>query len=244
MKKFIYYVICICLAGITFTNASNAEEADPFTVDTSLALYSDYMFRGFALYEGTSIQPSITGNYNTDYGTLSANLWMHVSAESGSDESKFTELDETLKYSYSFDDFTFALGHVWYTYPDKDDEFTHTAEFFGVIALNETPLNPVLSVYHDYKEYDTQYYELGFSHIFEDCFEGSSTTVTSFVAFGFGSNAEKVYADNGLEQITFGTAMSVPVGSLSLAPSVNYTAKVDDNTVNKFWFGTAINYSF
>lgn len=244
MKKIISIAFWMCVTGFAFANVSVAEESKAFTVDTSLGLYSDYTFRGFTLYEGTSIQPSITGNYNTDIGTFSANLWMHVSAESGSDDSKFTELDETLEYSREFEDFTVALGHVWYTYPDKDDPFSHTAEFFGVIALNETPLNPVLSVYHDYREFDTQYYELGFSHSFEDCFEGSSATVAPFVAFGFGSNTEKVYADDGLEQVTFGTAMNVPIGSLSLAPTINYTAKVDDNTVNKFWFGTALNYSF
>ena len=232
------------LLGTGLQAPAIAEETKAWSVDTSAAFYSEYMFRGFKLSDHTSIQPSITGNYETDLGTFSGNLWMHIPAESGSADTKFTELDETIKYSYAFDDVTVAAGHVWYTYPDSDDDIASTAEFFASLAVNSPLLNPVLSVYHDYQEFDTQYYELGLSHNFEECFEGSAATVAPFVAFGFGSNTEKVYADNGLEQVTFGASMSIPLGSLSFIPSVNYTAQVDDNTVNQFWFGSSLNYSF
>lgn len=229
-------------ALILVATSAVAEEQKMWSVDSSAAFYSDYMFRGFRLYDGLSLQPSVTGNLKSDYGTLSANLWMHVSGDSGSDKSKFTELDETIRYTYSIDPVTFTLGNVWYTYPDKDDDIKDSAEVFASAAL-ALPLNPVFSVYHDYDLYDAQYYELGLSHTFSELL-GNGATLSPFVAFGFGSNAEKVYKDDGLEQVTFGSTMTIPVGALSVVPSVNYTAKVDDATVNQLWLGTSLNYSF
>ena len=37
---------------------ARAEEESPFSASASVAFNSDYMFRGFNLYDGMSIQPS------------------------------------------------------------------------------------------------------------------------------------------------------------------------------------------
>ena len=158
-------------------------------------------------------------------------------------DSKFTEMDETIKYTYTLEPVTFSVGNIWYTYPDNTPGIPTTAEVFGSVSVS-APLNPTLSFYHDYREYDAQYYELGFSQTFSNICTGSEATITPFAAFGFGSNSEGVYTRDGLEQVTIGTSLSVPVGPVALVPTFNYSFKVDDSTVNQFWFGTAVNYTF
>ena len=225
-------------------------ESKPWSVNAATAVFSDYMFRGFNLYDGTSIQPSVGAKYDTGMGTVGGSLWMHLSGEGDRQEEKFTELDETLTYSVAFGPATVQVGNVWYTYPDDTDAIKDSAEVFGVLSVDDSEFNsvftltPTLSVYHDYREYDAQYYELGISHPLTPKWLGEGFNVTPFAAFGFASNAEKVYNDNGLVQITWGLSSTVPLGIFSLTPSVNYTHKIDDATVNELWFGTTLAVSF
>lgn len=232
------------------TTCVQAEESKPWSVSAATALYSDYMFRGFDLYDGTSIQPNLGAKYDTGFGTIGGSLWMHLSGEGDRQDEKFTELDETLTYTINVGAATLQLGNAWYTYPDDSDEIVDTAEVFGVVSIDDSSFNtlfsltPTLSVYHDYREFDAQYYELNFSHTVEPEWLGEGFNATPFVAFGFASNAEKVYDNNGLVQITWGVSSTVPLGELSLIPSVNYTHKVDDATVNELWFGTSLAVEF
>jgi len=234
------------------TGAVKEEVADKaWSVDLSTAFLSDYMFRGFNLYDGASIQPSVTASYDTGYGEVSANLWMHLSAEGDRQAEKFTELDETISWAYTFDPVTIKLGHVWYNYPDDSDAIDDSAEFFVNLVLDDSsfndffPLTPTFSFYHEYRITDAQYYELVFSHLFEPEFMGKGFNITPFVNIGFASNAEKVYDDEqGLVQVIYGISSSVPLGDVLLIPSLNYTSSVDDAATNEFWFGSSVNYSF
>lgn len=233
------------LSAFLFTVGAFAEEAASkrWTVDTSAALYNVYMFRGQKLFDAQSLQPSLTGNYDTGMGIVSGNLWMHLSGSNDNDPERFTELDETIKYSNTFGDFGFAVGNVWYTYPDSSDDIDSSKEVFASLSHNSF-FTPTLSFYHDYDLYDTNYFELGFSHAFEEIAQGSDATLTPFAAFGFASNAEKIYEDDGLEFVNVGATLTAPIGAASIAPTINYSFKVDDNTINQLWFGVAINYSF
>lgn len=234
------------LSSIFLLNSPlQAEEQSPaFTVDTSAAIFNSYMFRGFRLYDGTSIQPSITAGYDTGWGVLSGNLWMHLTGDSDAVASeRFTELDETIKFEKEIGSFVFAVGNAWYTYSDYSDgtNIPDSAEVFGSIVYDSI-LSPTFSYYHDWREYDSDYFEIGFSHEFSEL-DSSETTLIPFVAFGLGANGEKVYADNGLEQITTGFSLNMGVGDVSIAPNVNYSFKIDDNTVNQLWFGITAGYS-
>lgn len=239
----------LCCVGI----AQAEEPAKAWSVDTSVGLYSDYMFRGFDLYRGAAIQPSAGVNYDTGYGKLTGSLWMHISGDGDTaDATAFTEIDETLSYSYDFKPVTFKVGNVWYTYPDGTDEIKDTPEVFTSVVLDDSEYNPwftlspSFSFYHDWREFHAQYYELGLSHqCTPEEWLGKGFNATPFVAFGFASNAEKVYdKESGLVQITYGISSTIPFGDLSLVPSVNYTHGTDKLTVDRFWFGGSLNYSF
>lgn len=195
------------------------------------------------MYDGASIQPSLTGNYDSGYGTLSANLWMHLTGDSGNQAERFTELDQAIKYSNEIGPVTFSVGNFWYSYSDYGDgsDIADTSEVVGSILL-DAPLSPVFTYYRDYRELDADYYEIGLSHEFSGL-DSNDTTLVPFVAFGFASNAEKVYEEDGLEHVTTGASLNMSVGDVSVVPNINYTFKVDDTTVNQFWFGMTLGYS-
>ena len=244
-RKNLHLLLCLVLAVSLQTSIEevNAEES-PLSVDLSTGLYSDYMFRGFNLYDGIAIQPSLGTSYDLgDAGTLGANVWAHLSGEGDRQAEKFTEVDYTLSYDISLGIASIGLGHVWYTFPDSDDGIDDSAEFFASISF-DTLLSPSFSFYHDYDAFDAQYYELGLSHTLECSYLGEGFNITPFVNFGFASNAEKVYADSGgLVQITYGAYFDLDLGDIAVTPSINYTNESDDAASNEFWVGLAFDYS-
>ena len=145
-----------------------------------------------------------------------------------------------MRYSYAAELYAVSAGFAWYTYPDSSDDLGSTAEVFGSFGLN-VPLNPTLSVFHDFQRYHTQYYELSISHPFEELVDGVS--LTPFAGFGFASHPSDVYHSDGFVQSTVGLSLAVPIGEFTLTPVANYTFKADDNAVNEFWFGTTLAYT-
>ena len=214
-------------------------------MDLATGFYTDYMFRGFNLYDGVSIQPSVAASYDAgDYGSFGASVWSHLSGEGEvSPTKKFTEVDYTASYNKSFGIVGISLGHIWYTFPGYTDQFPNSNEVFASIAL-DTLLTPTLSAYHDYDEFDAQYYELGLSHTIETDALGEGFNVTPFVTAAFASNAEKVYADDGLVHVTFGASFDAKLGDITISPSLNVTRESDDLAQNEFWVGTSFSWSY
>ena len=225
-----------------------ADDTSPLSVDLSTGIMSDYMWRGFNLYNGISIQPSGTVEYDLgDMGTIGGNLWMHLSAEGDTPPEKFTEMDETVYYSIGFDSVTLKTGFIWYTYPDDSDDLEDATEYFASVSYADEnfigALNPVFAFYDEFKVTDSQYYELGLSHELEIASMGEGFKFTPYVTFGFASNADDVFGDNGLVQITEGINIPLNWGVISVTPSLNYTHKIADNTNNEFWAGIIFGYS-
>lgn len=246
------YVACAAALMLSsVTSIALAEDKSPLSAAISVGAFSDYMFRGFQNYDGASIQPQVTINYDTGAGTLSGGAWSHISAEGNHKAEKLTEVDYNVTYSFAIEDTTLKLGHIWYTYPeDRDGVFVDTKEFFATIAYNDAEtnpfiaMNPSLTVYNDYDFLSGgQYYELGLSHLIEYGAGDKAWNLTPYVTFGFASNSEKIYANNGLVQTTFGVSTTLPFGELTLTPSLSYTAESDKNTVNEFWFGTTVGWA-
>lgn len=107
-------------------------ESDLVSVGTSVDFASDYMFRGFNLYDGISIQPAVDAGFDFgDLGSLGFSAWGHLSAEGGKSPSeKFTEVDYTMSYSYSMDMVALSVGHVFYTYPRSSDDIDDATPVF------------------------------------------------------------------------------------------------------------------
>ena len=222
-----------------------ADDASALTADVSVGVLTDYMWRGFNLYDGTAIQPSLTVEYDTGFGTIGGNLWSHLSAEGDRQAEKFTELDETVYYSIGFDPVTLKTGLIWYTYPDSSDDISDATEVFASLSFDDGGIvNPVVSFYDEFKLTDSQYYEFNLSHEFACPALGDGFKMTPYVTLGFASNADEVYDDNGLVQVTEGVNIPLNWGILTVTPSLNYTHKVAENTQNEFWAGVLFGYSY
>lgn len=243
------FLLGAMLFGVSvLPQAAGAEDSAPeknWSVDLNTSFLTDYMFRGVNLYDGASIQPSVGVNYDTgDYGSLSSSVWAHFSAEGEeSAGEKFTEIDYTLSYAINFGKVGLSVGHLWYTYPRDSDGIDNSNELFASIEV-DTFLTPTFSVFHDYDEFDAQYYELGISHTIETDWLGDGFNITPYVTTGFASHAEKVYADNGFVQVTFGTSFDAKLGDVTVTPSLNVTRESDDFADNEFWVGTNFAWSF
>ncbi|MFN8390540.1 MAG: TorF family putative porin [Bdellovibrionota bacterium] len=239
----------LCLALLLPVAARAADEPEkPWKIDTAVAFNSDYMFRGQNLYDGISIQPSAGVSYDTGFGTVGASIWMHTSAEGDRQEEKFFELDKTISYAYDFDKLSFKTGFLWYFYPDSSDDINDTSEYYVGLSYDDSEvspfaLNPSLTYYKDYREYDTSYFELTFSHAIETDALGKGFNTTPYVTFGFCGNSDKIYADDGLEFVAIGTSFNLTLGDIAVVPTINYSFKVDDNTVNEFWVGFTLGYT-
>ncbi len=228
-----------------FAIAEDTTETKAFSLTTATDIYTAYMFRGFRVYDGTSIQPSVNAAYDTgEFGSFGGNVWAHFPGESDKQDQKFTEIDYTLSWSKTFEPVTFTAGYVWYTYPhDNTGTAVKTSEIFMSASL-DTFLNPTFSFFQDDDAFTAQYYQLGFSHTIEwDCL-GDGFNTTPYINFGFASNAKDVvYDDNGLEHITFGTSFDLKLGDIRVVPSLNYTRGIDDLTTSTFWAGVGFSYS-
>lgn len=249
LKRLTVLAILVCLFGAVTTGAAQdkaAADRSPLSVDANVALNSAYMFRGQNLYDGASIQPYLGVSYDTGNGVISATNWMHISADGRTNVPEFFEMDWGLSYELSLEPATITIGNLWYTYPNDNDDIDNTAEMYISAAFDDSSfnsfytVNPKLTVSKDWDALDYYYYELILNHPYEGGSIPEGMTLTPYVTFGLSSNSEKVYAKDGLEQISEGVALDIPVGSLTLTPTANYTHKIDDLTANQFWFGMTL----
>lgn len=240
----------VAALGLALVCAGPLQAEDKaLSVETTVDVNSAYMFRGFNLYDGLSVQPSVVATYATDYGTIGGSLWMHLSGDGDRNAEKFTELDESIWYGNNIGPVSFEVGAVWYTYPNDDDNIDNTGEFFANFSYDDSSwnpiaLNPTFSIYHDWDQFDAQYYELGISHELSISALGDGFAITPYAAFGFSGNGDKVYQEDGLVQITYGASMALKLGDVSVTPSLNYTHGVADGLDNQLWAGASFGYGF
>ncbi len=233
-------------AAATSGNSQPAgEDERSWGISTAVGVYSEYMFRGKNVYEGTSIQPSITPYVSFgDFGTFSVNTWLQAPAESQEPPERFNELDTTVSYDLPIDIVTLSVGHIFYTFPGGDGRIADTREYFLGFSL-DLPLNPSFTFFNDYNKGKYQYYSLTFRETFNIDALGDDASLTPFVNFAFASNSNDgpvFYFDNGLEHIDAGVSTDLKWGSVIVTPHLNYTFKVDDGTVNEFWMGLDFGY--
>lgn len=246
--RFIWLALCaVATPLLTSPCQADAEGDRAWGANATVGVYSDYMFRGKNVYEGTSLQPSATGYMDfAELGTLSANVWAHTSLETNEPPEKFTEVDYTLSYDLEIWKFALSAGHIFYTFPGGSRaRISDTEEFYVGLGLVDVPLNPRFTMYNDYNAGKYQYYTLGFDEVFHCPMLGEDTGIVPHVRFGFASNADDgpvFYKDNGLVHIDTGLAFEVPMGEFYLIPHFNFNFETDDYADNEFWMGVDLSY--
>lgn len=239
-----------------------SEEKSPISVELSMDVLSDYMWRGTICNDNPVWQPSVTVSYDAgDYGSLSANIWSTFdlthkrgSATSSRRAAGLQEIDYTLSYAVELAGVGLEVGHIWYTFPNnngKDDQ-----DLYATVSYENPFATPSASVYYNYSDsagndLSTLYYTFGLSHDFavtEEC------TLTPSASLGFGGNA---YTDCGSELTDQTVGLSATYAlceNLSLGAQINYTW-IPSHTLRKndymgegkdqiCWGGVNVTFSF
>ena len=153
--------------------AAAPEEEKP-TGDVSVAVLSQYIWRGYELSRNSIvIQPSMTIGYKG----FTANVWGNMDTKAyyaGTDAGKsygstWNETDYTLSYSKTIGLFNVGAGYIYYGLGALNKDAPKRAdsqEIFASVGLN-TLLTPTLTVYKEIGSYRQTYYLLGISHTFE-----------------------------------------------------------------------------
>lgn len=160
-------------ATIAAPAAAAPEEEKP-TGDATVAVLSQYFWRGYELSRNSMvIQPSLTVGYKG----FSANIWGNLDTKayySGTDVGKsygstWNETDYTLSYAKMIGLFNLGAGYIYYGLGSLNKDAPKRAdsqEIFASVGLN-TLLSPTFTVYKEIGSYRQIYYLLGIYHTLE-----------------------------------------------------------------------------
>jgi hypothetical protein len=147
LKRTILVTALVAVAGAA------AADWGPWSLSFDSDAYSKYIWRGWNYADHGVYQPSVTIGYEP----FSVNVWGNYdSGETG----KWDEVDYTFDYTNPGNDYSWSVGHIWYTSPQ---EKTLTGEAYLSVTVNQAPWSPTLSYFHDYDEGDGGYALLSFN---------------------------------------------------------------------------------
>ena len=208
-----------------------SEAKFPVSVELSMDILSDYMWRGMICNDNPVWQPSVTIAYDAgDYGALSANIWSSFDLthkrgtyNNSRREAGLQEIDYTLSYSIELAGVGFEVGHVWYTYQNNNGATDQ--DLYATVSYENKYVVPSASVYWNYSDscgndVSALYDLFGLSRDFE---VAPKLTLTPSASLGFGGNA---WTDCGCELTdqTLGISASYALcENVSLGEQVNYT---------------------
>ncbi len=215
------------------TNEVERAESSAFSIEASVDILSDYVWRGTICNGNPVWQPSATLTYEYgDFGKVSANVWasMDLTHRRGTMNASrhacgIQELDYTLAYANSFGPVDIEIGHIWYSFPYGNGRSTE--ELYGTVAYNNPIVTPSFTAYWDYldtagNDVSAVYATFALSHEFE---AADKLTVTPSAALNFANHAY-TGSSGGTEatDLTIGVAAAYAVTEwLSLGAQVNYT---------------------
>ena len=242
----------VLIIGLVFSTNAIAENSDEgllprldLEASGSFDVYSQYIWRGFALDTDPVLQPG----FNISGHGLAFSFWSSWDFDNN-DSLDGDEIDYVLDYTYEFDNFSVSAGHTYYEFPGTD---TFSREFYGSIGLSTIPLSPAFTFYYDYGDEDQgggdgQYLTLEVSHSFalkED--SGISLDLSGRIGY----NNELFIAGEGGD-VLLSAGLTIPLAeSLSISPSANYSIPYGDlkdeddgNQDEEFYGGFSLAYSF
>ncbi len=139
-----YQIACAALALLSSAPAFAQEEAEgPVTVSGSVALVSDYRFRGVSQTDkGMAIQGGLTATHESGayVGTWASNL-----AGWGTFGGASMELDLYAGYAIPLGGATLDVGLTWYMYPSGADK-TDFAEPYIKLSTDMGPVSALVGV--------------------------------------------------------------------------------------------------
>ena len=215
------------------TNEVERAESSAFSIEASVDILSDYIWRGKICNGNPVWQPSATIAYDAEeLGTVSVNVWasLDLTHKRGTmNKSRrscgLQEIDYTLSYANKIGPVGVEAGHIWYTFPN--DNGASDQDLYATVSFDNPVATPYASVYWNYSDScgnDTSavYFDFGLSRDFELTEE---LTLTPKATLGFGDHAyTNSKGGSELTDQTLGVAASYAITeNLSVGAQINYT---------------------
>lgn len=149
-----------CFLGLTPTLVMAedvaAVEVERPEADLTVGVYSQYVWRGWALSDDSLvIQPSMTVGYKG----FGFNLWgnLDTAEDDGVDETNsWNETDMTLSYDWSMAGIDYGVGYIYYGLEGDDSQ-----EFYAGLSKEISFITPSFTVYRDTDSFPGWYMSLG-----------------------------------------------------------------------------------
>lgn len=237
MKKMVIAGIVLMLLALMTTPVIAFEGS----ADAYVGVYTKYLWRGFDLSDENDdfvVQPG--ADVAIDNFTVS--FWGNISENTG----EMNEVDLTLDYSFApCEMVSMSVGNILYDVDGASD----TNELYLGVTLN-TILEPTLTVYYDYDEFDTIYTTLGVGYGY-DATEEVSLSVGATASYlmddedGFGTD------DSWFHNLELSAGADYAVNeNVTLSGSVLYTEPLSDDAEDftgiddEVTAGVAVSFAF
>ena len=223
----------VLVAEAAETNELEKTESGGLTVEASVDVLSDYIWRGTICNGNPVWQPSATIGYDAgDFGTVSANVWSSFdlthkrgTATNSRRSCGAQEIDYTLAYANSLGPVGIEAGHIWYTFPNNNG--SSDQDLYATVSYENDIVTPSASAYWNYSDsagtdVSAVYFSFGLSHDFKPM---EALTLTPKAEIGFGDHA---YTDSSggteLTDQTLGLSASYAITEwLAVGAQINYT---------------------
>ena len=196
-------ILAISLAAATFvagaaeTNELETTEGDGFSVEVSVDVLSDYIWRGTICNDNPVWQPSVTLGYDAgDFGSASFNAWssFDMTHKRGSSTNSrrscgAQEFDYTLSYANTVGPVGLEIGHIWYTFPNNNGHSDQ--DLYATVSYENDYVTPSASAYWNYSDSagtdpSAVYFSFALSRDFSPV---DDLTLTPKAEVGFGDHA-------------------------------------------------------
>ena len=179
-------LVFVLTASLALPQLSGAEDQGP-TADASIALMSQYIWRGYEQSRDSLIlQPSLTIGYEG----FAANIWQSIDTDPAGDTQHLYETDFTLSYDTEINGISLGAGWIWYVLPDAEYD---SQEFYVTAGLNSF-LNPSLTIYREFYHAPSTYILLSISHSIDVGWRGATLNLGLSGSYLL-SNDKGSYAD-------------------------------------------------
>lgn len=222
----------------------------PIEISAEVAVYSDYIWRGFMLDDDPVIQPSVSIGAHG----FTATFWSSFDLVEH-DGLASDEVDATLDYTYEHDLFSLFAGHTWYYFPGAhaDTQEVYIGGGVNISLGDEITLSPTVTWIHDYGDTDDggakgDYIMVGLGHSIP-LFESPVTLdLSGEVAY---NHEFFIEGDGGY--VLLGAGLTIPLigENATLSPNVNYSIPFGDledsddgNQENEFYYGGTLAFNF
>ena len=223
----------VLVAEAAETNELEKTESGGLTVEASVDVLSDYIWRGTICNGNPVWQPSATIGYDAgDFGTVSANVWSSFdlthkrgTATNSRRSCGAQEIDYTLAYANSLGPVGIEAGHIWYTFPNNNG--SSDQDLYATVSYENDIVTPSASAYWNYSDsagtdISAVYFSFGLSRDFALT---EALTLTPKAEISFGDHAYTGSAGGTeLTDQTLGFSASYAVTDwFSIGAQINYT---------------------